>query len=102
MLNTLRQRLILSHILPLLVIIPIVGIALIYTLETTVLLPDLATELTSQARLVGELAKDRSDIWSNPGLAEAFVNDMNRYHQNIYSSYYLIISPHNQQTVSEV
>lgn len=79
MLNTLRQRLILSHILPLLVIIPIVGIALIYTLETTVLLPDLATELTSQARLVGELAKDRSDIWSNPGLAEAFVNDMNSH-----------------------
>lgn len=77
MLKTLRQRLILSHILPLLVIVPIMGIALIYTLETKVLLPDLARELTGQAQLVGELAGDRPDIWHNQVQAEAFVRDMN-------------------------
>lgn len=34
MLNTLRRRLILSHILPVLLIIPLMGIALIYVIET--------------------------------------------------------------------
>ncbi|MEJ2266980.1 MAG: HAMP domain-containing sensor histidine kinase, partial [Anaerolineales bacterium] len=34
MLNTLRRRLILSHILPVLLIIPLMGIALIYAIET--------------------------------------------------------------------
>ena len=37
-LDTLRFRLILSHVIPLLVIIPVVGIALVYTLETRLLL----------------------------------------------------------------
>jgi two-component system sensor histidine kinase BaeS len=76
MLKTLRQLLILSHILPLLVIIPIVGIALIYVLETRVLLPNLARELTGQAELVGELAGDRPDIWHNQSEAEAFTREM--------------------------
>ena len=36
LLDTLRRRLVLSHVLPLLVIIPIMGITLIYVLETNV------------------------------------------------------------------
>ena len=47
MLRTLRWRLILSHVLPLLVIIPIIGIALIYVLETRIVLATLAQELVS-------------------------------------------------------
>jgi hypothetical protein len=76
MLKTLRQRLIFSHILPLLVIMPIVGIALIYVLETGVLLPNLVRELTGQAELVGELVGDRPDIWHNQPEAEAFARKM--------------------------
>jgi hypothetical protein len=41
MLRTLRRRLILSHVLPLLTIIPLMGIALTYVLETQVLLLNL-------------------------------------------------------------
>jgi signal transduction histidine kinase len=74
MLRTLRQRLILSHIVPLLVVIPLVGIALIYTLETRVLLPSLSQELVGQASLVEEMAHDEPGIWSNPVQATAFVN----------------------------
>ena len=77
MLKTLRQRLILSHILPLLVIVPIVGIALIYTLETRVLLPDLARELSGQAQLAAELAGDQPDLSQNQAQAEAFVHKVN-------------------------
>jgi two-component system sensor histidine kinase BaeS len=73
MLNTLRGRLILSHVLPLLVIIPVMGITLVYVLETQVLLPNLASELAGQAMLMAELASDHPDLWSNPAQAQAFV-----------------------------
>jgi hypothetical protein len=44
MVNTLRHRLILSHVLPLIIIIPVLGVVLIYVLETQVLLPSLFGE----------------------------------------------------------
>jgi two-component system sensor histidine kinase BaeS len=75
MLNTLRQRLILSHVLPLLIVIPVMGIALIYVLETRVLLRNLATELRGHAALVAELARDQPGIWTNSQQANAFVDE---------------------------
>lgn len=76
MLNTLRQRLMFSHVLPLLVIIPVMGIALIYVLETEVLLPDLARELTGQANLVVQLAGSQPNVWTNPAQAQAFATQV--------------------------
>ncbi len=73
MLNSLRQRLILSHVLPLLVIIPIMGIALVYTLETRVLLVNISRELEAQAVLFAEVANDHIDIWHDSAKAQAFV-----------------------------
>jgi signal transduction histidine kinase len=72
-LNTLRFRLILSHVIPLLVIIPVVGIALVYVLETQVLLINLSKELESQALLVTEIANDHVAVWDDPALAQSFV-----------------------------
>jgi two-component system sensor histidine kinase BaeS len=71
---TLRRRLILSHIIPLVVIIPIMGIALIYTLETRVLLSNLSKELEGQALLVAEVATDSPGIWRDDAQAQAFVD----------------------------
>ncbi len=73
MAKTLRSRLILSHVLPLLVIIPLMGIALVYVLETRVLLPELARELAGDASLVAELARDQPNLWDNPIQAQPFV-----------------------------
>ena len=39
MLNSLRGRFILSHILPLLIVIPLMGIATIYLIEQRILYP---------------------------------------------------------------
>ena len=78
MLRTLRRRLILSHVLPLLVIIPLMGIALVYVLETQVLLPEITSELAGDASLVAELATGRSDLWDNPVQAQAFVADVSQ------------------------
>ncbi len=49
MLRSLRNRLIVSHILPLLIILPLMGLALVYILETRYLLPQIADDLTSSA-----------------------------------------------------
>lgn len=73
MLKTLRKRFIFSHVLPLLVIVPLMGIALIYVLETQVLLTSLSSELVGQALLAVEIMSDRKDIWHDPARAQTFV-----------------------------
>jgi signal transduction histidine kinase len=73
MLSTLRQRLILSHALPMLVVIPVVGIALIYVLETRVLIPDLARELVGNAAVITKVAQDQPGVWEDPAQARIFV-----------------------------
>jgi two-component system sensor histidine kinase BaeS len=78
MLRTLRWRLILSHVLPLLVIIPIIGIALIYVLETRIVLVTLSRELMSEASLMAKLVQNDPDLWQNPALAQAFVDDVSQ------------------------
>lgn len=79
MLTTLRRRLMLSHILPIFVIVPVMGIALIYMLETQVLLPDLARELIGNAALASELARENPGIWYDSDLAGTFVERVGNY-----------------------
>ena len=71
MLGTLRRQFVLSHILPVLVVIPLLGLALVYVLETQVVLPGLAQSLQEQARLVAQIAGARPDLWGNPAQAQA-------------------------------
>lgn len=71
MLRTLRARLVLSHILPLLVIIPLMGIALIYVLETQVVVPNLANELEEDARLLANILQGEPEIWTDEASAQA-------------------------------
>jgi two-component system sensor histidine kinase BaeS len=73
MLRTLRRRLILSHILPLLVIVPMMGLALVYVLETQVVLNNLSDSLAIQARLIAELAGDQPGMWADPAQSQAFI-----------------------------
>ncbi len=75
--QTLRTRLILSHILPLIVILPLGGVLLAYLLETQVLLANLADELTQQATLTAKIAAEQSDIWQNSDQAQIFITRFN-------------------------
>ncbi|MDQ4076661.1 MAG: HAMP domain-containing histidine kinase [Chloroflexota bacterium] len=77
MLGSLRNRLILSHTLPLLIIVPLIGLALIYFLETRVVLANLARQLRGQAVLVAELAAEHPAVWTDPDEAEGFVGHLN-------------------------
>ena len=71
--RTLRGRLILSHILPLLLVVPLVGVALIVLLETQVLLTEIADGLTEQADIIASAVFDRPELLNDPERAQAFV-----------------------------
>ena len=71
--KTLRSRLILNTLIPLLVIIPVMGILITYLLETQVFLGNLTNELTRQAVLVADTASAYLEIWEDPVRAQAFV-----------------------------
>lgn len=70
--RTLRGRLILSHLLPLLLVIPLAGVALTYLLETQVLLAGLSTELERQAMLIATVASDYPQVWFDQDQAQDF------------------------------
>ncbi len=73
MIKTLAGRLILSHILPLVIVIVVTDLALNYVLQTRFLLTNVAGELTGQAVLVAELAADAPIIWEDQDRAQAFI-----------------------------
>ncbi len=78
MLRTLRSRFVLSHVLPLAIIVPVMGLALVYVLETQVLMGFLAQELEGQAVLAAKLAAGRPGIWHDAEQAQAFVCEVGR------------------------
>ncbi len=69
----LRLRLLAGHILPVFLLIPLVGLALIYLLETRVFIPALASELIDQGLLIGRLAEGTPEVWLNPNFAQTFL-----------------------------
>ena len=73
MFRSLRSRSILSHLLPLLVVVPLMGIALIYGMETRILLPDLLNELAGQALLVVQATAREPNLWTDSARAQEFV-----------------------------
>ena len=87
--KSLRARLILSHLLPLLIVVPLAGLALIYTLETQVVLSDLSDRLTERANLIIEVLEHQPDIWIDSDQAQIFITGIA---SNIQGQLYLINS----------
>jgi two-component system, OmpR family, sensor histidine kinase BaeS len=71
--RTLRTRLVLSHLLPMLVVVPLIGVALIYFLETQVLLPGFMHAYSGNAALIAEITSDQQRIWSDPVYAQTIL-----------------------------
>jgi signal transduction histidine kinase len=68
MLDTLRSRLILSHILPTLLVIPLLGIALVLVLENVVFAPALTRTMSGEARSIALVLAHHDEIWrESPG-----------------------------------
>ena len=72
--RSLRTRLLISHSLPLLIIILLAGFALDYVVETRILLPGFADELTNEAKLLAELTAPQPNIWDESQAAQAYLS----------------------------
>ena len=73
--RSLRGRFVTSHLLPLLITVPLVAVALFYILETQILLTDMSANLGTQAELIAEIAELQAspNLWLNPNEAQTFV-----------------------------
>jgi two-component system sensor histidine kinase BaeS len=63
--RTLRFRLLISHILPFLILLPLMGISMIYIVESRILLPQLARDLESEARLMAQISTIQYNQWGS-------------------------------------
>ncbi len=77
--KTLRSRLILSHLAPVLLVTPIVVAALFYVVQTQLLISSVRSELTSQARLLAQLAFSDPQILADPVRAQYFIESFSPY-----------------------
>ena len=71
--RTLRSRLILSHILPLLIVLPVTGFLLVSLIETQYLLANISNDLIRQAVLVADVASAQTRIWYDSESAQTFI-----------------------------
>lgn len=68
--KTLRGRFILSHLLPMLLVIPLVGLVAVYLLETQVLLATVSSNLEQQATAIATAVTGNPDVLNDPQLAD--------------------------------
>ncbi len=73
MLRNLRSRLVISHLLPLLVIVPLLSLLLVYLLETRYALDDAAAELAGQGELISRLYQAEWSALQDPEQAQSVV-----------------------------
>ena len=92
MFRSLRSRLIISQVLPLLIIIPIMGVALANLIETRVLLPSLSRALMTNAVLLANVAGNENELWNNPGYAEYYLTHL----RNDISARVMFLTPGGQ------
>lgn len=76
--KTLRGRLILSHILPLVVVVPLVSMLLAYLVETQILLTQITEGLTEQAYLIAESLQTQPEILDDGSKAAEYVTETSR------------------------
>ena len=72
--RSLKWRLLLNTLIPMLIILPVVGVLITYLLETQVFLASLTGELTRQAVLVADTVSGYNEIWQDPVRAQDFVS----------------------------
>lgn len=72
---SLRQRLILSHAIPILIIIPLMGLILVYALERTVFVPRLTREISGDLDVISHIASRDPSVFQIPSKAQSFVDE---------------------------
>jgi signal transduction histidine kinase len=73
--RTLRTQLLLSHVLPVLILLPVLGLLLGYIIETQVVLSSLADELAREAATLAQVAEQQQTVFLNQQQGETFVRE---------------------------
>jgi len=76
MLRKLNVRLALSHMLPVLATVLILGAVLLYQLERRYLLNNFAIELAAQGAIIASLTRDEPALWRSPLLAQILTDQL--------------------------
>lgn len=76
--KSLRSQLVLSHTLPLLILLPLLGLLLVFIVETQVLLTSLTDELTQHAKALAQAAQLDAVIFQDRAQAQEFVQNAAR------------------------
>jgi two-component system, OmpR family, sensor histidine kinase BaeS len=74
MMRTLRFRILLSILLPVVIIVPVVALGLSYLLQTQVLVASISNELIRQAVLVADMSSASGEVWQDSNQAKSFVD----------------------------
>jgi HAMP domain-containing protein len=77
--QSLRSRFIFSHLLPILLVVPLVTILLLYLLETQILLAEMSEEITEKANLIADTVNGRPELLQNAAQAESFIAGVSIY-----------------------
>ena len=77
--RSLQTRFIISHILPVLVIVPVVGFVLVYLLETQIILTQMSQDISDKAHLIAETVNGRPEVLQDIAEAESFINGVSIY-----------------------
>ncbi len=94
--RTLRGRLILSHTLPLFIMLLLSGIALDYVLETKILLPIFTDELIREAELLAETSISQLEVWDNPTAAQEYLDRLGHH----LDAHVMLLDIHGQMLAS--
>lgn len=82
--KSLRAQLILSHVLPLLILLPLLGLLLWYIVETQVVLANFTDELTREAASLAQIASAEQRIFTDQGQGLFFVRAASaHYNRNV-------------------
>lgn len=76
MFRSLRVRLALSHAIPVLLFVALLGTLLIYQLRRTYFLDSLAAELAGQGAIIASFTRQEIQIWQDPALAQFAVEQL--------------------------
>ena len=76
MFRSLRLRLALSHTIPVLLFVALLGTLLLYQLQRTYFLDSLAAELAGQGAIIASFTRDEPQIWVDPTLAQFAVEQL--------------------------
>jgi signal transduction histidine kinase len=71
--NTLRFRLVISHILPVLVVLPLLGFGFLAGIQRWIFLDEMGTNLVAMGALTADTVLDHPEVWTDPNQAAAYL-----------------------------